>query len=341
MTYMKIINPENGATITGEAGDNIGRGGRKLIYFKDESAHYERPEKIEAALGDNTNVQVDFSSVNGLGNVFHRRREAGVVYVPGQPLEPGKVAVFVLDWRDHPAKTQAWYDTRRAKAEAEGILHLFKQEVDRDYAASVEGIVIPAEWVKSAIDAHIVLGIEAEAASGGWRGALDVAGGDSEGEHDTNADAFFEGIILRHVDNWGAKDPGYATRLFIEHAEGKGELDLQFDSVGVGVGVKQEANRLEEEGMLPPRIRFVPWNAAASPMDADKPMIEDDRDSPLNGDFYENLKAQGWWRTRLRFERTHKAVQAHLGKGESFTWNVEDLISIDSRIPCSARSRRS
>ncbi|WP_198932413.1 hypothetical protein, partial [Brucella sp. CMUL 015] len=77
MTYMKIINPSNGATIAGEAGDNIGRGGRTLIYFKDESAHYERPELIEAALGDNTNVQIDISSVNGMGNVFHRRRMAG------------------------------------------------------------------------------------------------------------------------------------------------------------------------------------------------------------------------------------------------------------------------
>ena len=28
---------------------SIGRGGRKLIYFKDESAHYEHPEMIEAA----------------------------------------------------------------------------------------------------------------------------------------------------------------------------------------------------------------------------------------------------------------------------------------------------
>ncbi len=34
LAYMRIINPETGATITGEAGDNIGRGGRKRIYFK-------------------------------------------------------------------------------------------------------------------------------------------------------------------------------------------------------------------------------------------------------------------------------------------------------------------
>jgi phage terminase large subunit len=64
MSYMRIVNPENGATITGEAGDNIGRGGRKTIYFKDESAHYERPDKIEASLSENTRVQMDISSAS-------------------------------------------------------------------------------------------------------------------------------------------------------------------------------------------------------------------------------------------------------------------------------------
>lgn len=326
MTYMKIINPANGATITGEAGDNIGRGGRKLIYFKDESAHYERPEKIEAALGDNTNVQVDFSSVNGLGNVFHRRREAGTTWTPGLELEQGKTYVLILDWRDHPGKDQAWYDARRKKAEDEGILHLFRQEVDRDYAASVEGVIIPAEWVRSAIDAHLLLGIDG---GGDWTGALDVA--DDGG--DTNADAFFEGIVLRECGNWGARDTGVTTRNFIEHATGKGQIDLQYDAIGVGAGVKAEANRLEEEGELPPRVRLIPWVASAAPMDAGKHVVEDDPDSPLNGDFYENLKAQAWWRTRIRFEKTHRAVQAALGKGDPFTWRAEELISLDSRLP--------
>lgn len=31
--YMRIINPDNGATVTGEAGDNIGRGGRTTSTF--------------------------------------------------------------------------------------------------------------------------------------------------------------------------------------------------------------------------------------------------------------------------------------------------------------------
>ena len=158
-SYMKIINLETGATITGEAGNNIGRGGRKLIYFKDESAHYERPEKIEAALADNTRVQIDISSVNGLGHVFHRRRESGVEWHKGRDCPPGQTRIFVMDWSDHPAKTQDWYDTRKAKADAEGLGHVFAQEVDRNYAASVDGVIIAAEWVKAAIDAHVKLSI--------------------------------------------------------------------------------------------------------------------------------------------------------------------------------------
>ena len=157
-TYMKIINPANGSVIAGEAGDNIGRGGRTTIFFKDESAHYERPELIEAALGDNTDVQIDISSVNGTNNVFYQRRMAGEVWTPDSTPEEGKTRVFVFDWRDHPLKTDEWYEKRRKRAEEEGLLHLFRQEVDRDYAGSIDRIIIPQEWVKAAIDAHIKLG---------------------------------------------------------------------------------------------------------------------------------------------------------------------------------------
>lgn len=140
LAFMKVINPENDATISGESGDNIGRGGRTLIYFKDESAHYERPEKIEAALADNTRVQVDISSVNGLGNVFHRKREGGVLWTPNTEAVGGTTNVFIMDWRDHPEKTQEWYNERKQKAESEGLAHIFAQEVDRNYSAAVHGV---------------------------------------------------------------------------------------------------------------------------------------------------------------------------------------------------------
>jgi hypothetical protein len=84
MAQMRIVNPQSGSTITGDIGDNIGRGGRSLIYFKDESAHYVHAEMIEAALSGNARVQIDISSVHGLGTVFDRKIEAGVYWTPGK-----------------------------------------------------------------------------------------------------------------------------------------------------------------------------------------------------------------------------------------------------------------
>lgn len=321
MTYMKFINPENGATITGEAGDNIGRGGRKLIYFKDESAHYERPEKIEAALADNTRVQIDISSVNGLGNVFHRRRESGVDWAPGMPAAKGATSVFVMDWRDHPGKTQAWYDARRKKALADGLLHIFSQEVDRNYAAAVDGIIIPAEWVRAAIDAHEKLGFDD---AGGWVAGLDVA----DGGGDRNALAKRKGVVLRTVEEWGERDTGVTTRRAIDSCSGLGPVDLQYDSIGVGAGVKAEANRLGDEDKLPKGLRLVPWSAAAEVLDPEGHVEPGDRETPINRDFYQNLKAQAWWQLRRRFERTWRAINE-----PGFTWEPEHLISISSDLP--------
>lgn len=320
MSYMKIINPANGATITGEAGDNIGRGGRKLIYFKDESAHYERPERIEAALADNTRVQVDISSVNGLGNVFHRRREAGVEWTPDATPEAGKTRVFVMDWRDHPAKTEAWYAARRAKAEDDGLLHVFAQEVDRNYSAAVDGVIIPAEWVKDAIDAHLKLGIPD---GGPWGSALDVA----DGGGDRNAQVKRQGIVLRFADEWGAPDTAQTARKALGNCAGLGTIELQYDCIGVGAGVKAEANNLAGTGDMPKGMRLIPWNAGAGVQNPKGRVIENDKDSPLNEDFYANLKAQGWWELRNRFYRTWRAVN------EGATYDHDTLISLDSTLP--------
>ena len=317
MSYMKIVNPETGATITGESGDNIGRGGRKLIYFKDESAHYERPEKIEASLSDNTRVQIDLSSVNGLGNVFHRKRESGAEWCG--TITPGKTQVFVMDWRDHPAKDQAWYETRKVRAEADGLLHIFAQEVDRNYSASVEGVLIHVDWVHAAIDAHIKLKLPEE---GMWSSALDVA---DEGG-DTNAQTQRKGIILRELDEWGARDPAQTARKAVANVANKGRIEVQYDCIGVGAGVKGEINNLEDVGRLPNGIRFVPWNAGGKVINPKGRIIEGDADSPLNEDFYANLKAQGWWELRNRFYRTWRAVN------EGARYDVDTLISIDSRI---------
>jgi phage terminase large subunit len=322
MAYMRIVNPENGATITGESGDNIGRGGRKLIYFKDESAHYEHPEKIEAALTDNTRCAIDISSVNGLSNVFHRKREAGIDWDAGQGITKGRTNVFVMDWRDHPAKTQEWYDARKKKATDDGLLHIFAQEVDRNYSSSVVGVIIPQEWVEAAVDAHKKLEL---GEIGRWGAALDVA----DGGLDTNALVKRKGIVLKSIEEWGERDTGVTTRRAVQSCKGIGRIELQYDSVGVGSGVKAEANRLIDDKLMPDNIVLVAWSAGAGVQDPLLRVVPGDKDSPLNEDFYKNFKAQGWWALRRRFELTYRAINE-----PGFTnWDADDLISLPSELP--------
>jgi phage terminase large subunit len=327
MSYMKIVNPGNNSTISGESGDDIGRGGRKLFYLKDESAHYVHPDAIEAALSENTRVQIDISSVNGPGNVFHRAREGGTLWEPGSPVRKDCVNVFIMDWRDHPEKTQAWYKEREALYKSKGLVHIFRQEVDRNYFASLSGHVIEYEWVLSAIDADKKLGIVMD--DGGYSGALDVADGE-EGIADANAFVKRKGVKLFFAAEWGERDTGLTTRRTIMNIGTHVPMTVQYDCIGVGSGVKAEINRLEldaEKNQMPKGVRFIPWDAGEAPLWPERRVIEDDRDTPLNKDFYKNLKAQGWWRLRTIFENTHRAVT------EGIKYPVEDMICIDSKIP--------
>lgn len=129
---MKIINPENGSTIIGEAGDNIGRGNRTSVYFVDESAFLERQESVAAALSQTSNCKLHVSTPNGAGNVFYRMRHSG------------RVPVFVFDWRDDPRKDQAWYDRQVATLDPV----IVAQEIDRDYSASVANSWIAGTHVR-------------------------------------------------------------------------------------------------------------------------------------------------------------------------------------------------
>lgn len=325
-TFMKLINPDNGATITGESGDNIGRGGRKSRYWKDEAAHYERPEKIEAALGDNTNVQIDISSVNGLGNVFHRRRENGVDWTPGAVMPPGRVRVFIFDWRDHPEKTQEWYDLRKARFESEGLQHVFAQEVDRNYSAAIGNTIINSEWLTACIDAHLHIPCLRVAPPDEWMAGLDVA--DKETDGDRNALAIRQWIILRSVEEWGERDQGITTRRMVASVRSHPGIHVQYDSIGIGAGVKTEYNRLIDDGLISREtVNLVSWNAGAAVVEPWERIVPGDDQSLFNRDFFGNFKAQAWWAMRTRCYKTWRART--LGD----VYPADQLISFDSTMP--------
>lgn len=327
MTSMRILNPENGASIIGETGDNIGRGGRTLAYFVDEAAHLEHPEMVEAALGNNTNVRIDISSVNGLGNVFHRKREAGVDWQPGAGVVKNRYNVFVMDWADNPLHTQEWYDNKREEKESAGLLHVFMQEVERNYSAAVSGLIIPATFVAACVDAHLVI---PDMEDGPWVGSLDPA---DEGG-DLNAAGARKGVVLRYADQWGEGDTGQTTRRAAGKFASMGRMDVQYDSVGVGAGVKSEVNRLsalptDDPERMPDGLRWIGWNAGAGVLLPDEHIDPTDDNSRLNKEQYANLKAQAWWAMRTRAEKTMKAVAA-VKAGLPSPYDPTELCSFDS-----------
>lgn len=326
--FLKIINNDNGSTLTGEAGDGIGRGGRKTMFCVDEAAHIERAESIEASLADTTDVRLDLSSVNGTGNMFHRRREAGEIWEPGKQIDKGVIRVFIFDWRDHPEKDQEWYDRRKAKSEREGLQHIFAQEVDRDYNAAVENTLIAGEYIDMAVDAHLHIPGLAEhvAASSEWGAGLDLA----DQGIDRNAMIVRNGILLKHAREWNDRDPGQTTRNVIAELQQmnlKG-IALQYDAINMGATVKAEYNRLVETGDLNAAdIRMVPWNAGAAVIRPFERVIPDDKGSITNKAMFHNFRAQAAWALRTRFYKTWRARKF----GEVYP--LHQLISIDSSIP--------
>lgn len=285
------------------------------------SSHYERPENIEAALSENTRTQIDISSVNGPNNVFHRKREAGEEWAPGKQIPRGTTRVFVLDVFDHPEKTQEWFDMREKEMTNQGLGHLFAQEVKRDYLAAVNGVIIPADWVRSCVDAHIKLKLDI---GDNWSAALDVADDSLTG--DRNALLIKQGIVLRSADEWGGVDPGVTANRAKDICEVLSPIDVQYDCIGVGAGVKSETNRLIREKKMPRGVRFIQWNAAMKPLHPERRLVEGDKQSPKNEDYFANLKAQGWYELMMRAYRTHMAVT----KGQKF--DPDSLFSIDSKM---------
>jgi hypothetical protein len=135
-SHMKLEIPETGSVLVGEAGTNIGRGGRSSTYLVDESAFLQNAMAVEASLSQNTRCRIDLSSVNGPNNEFARKRHSG------------RVKVFTFHWRQDPRKDQAWYEGEKARLDP----IIVAQEIDLAYSASQQGVVIPSAWVQAAVD---------------------------------------------------------------------------------------------------------------------------------------------------------------------------------------------
>jgi phage terminase large subunit len=319
--HMRISFPSTDSVMVGEAGDNIGRGDRASIYFVDESAFLERPMLVEASLSQTTNCRIDISTPHGLANPFAQKRHSW-------PTE----RIFIFDWRDDPRKDEEWYERQQRDLDPVTLA----QEVDRNYAASAVGVLIPAPWVRAAINAHVKLGLEV---SGPRRAALDVA---DEGI-DLNALCVARGVLVESVTAWSGKgDDIFGTvQQAFAMCDVLGMDGFTYDADGLGAGVRGDARVINEKRKRKLEVRA--FRGSGEVVDKEKPIEtaaprterkEAGAVERLNGDYYMNAKAQAWFSLRVRFQRTFRAVQmAAEGKDWREAYDPDTLISLNSKMP--------
>lgn len=314
-THRRIQFPYTNSMMKGEAGDNIGRGGRTSIYFVDEAAYLERPKLIDASLSATTNCRVDMSSVNGMANSFaERRHKAGA-------------RVFTFHYSNDPRKDEAW---KRSKLEGPNALDsvVWAAEYEINYTASVEGIIIPALWVAAAIDAHVKLGLKA---SGAKRGALDVA----DGGVDKNAFGVAEGVVQTHAESWRGSpdlDIFHTVERAFMLSDTHGLDGFIYDADGLGAGVRGDARKVNEarteaaaKGKKAPTKIVEPHRGSGAVFQPEQIVPGTERKA---GDYFENFKAQAWHAAKERFKLTYRAIT-----GTVTDYNPSNIISLSSTIP--------
>lgn len=304
-THSKMLTisfPNPNSYIKGDSGDQIGRGDRASLYFVDEAAFIERSHLIEASLSQTTNCRIDISTPNGMGNSFAERRFSGTI------------DVFTFHWTSDPRKDQAWYDNLVENLDPVTLA----QEVNIDYKASADGILIPAVWVQASIDAHKKLGIDI---SGIELMSFDVA---DEGK-DKCSLATRKGILLNHIEEWSGKDSDiYASVMHVYNsANNLGLKTVIYDGDGIGASVKGDSRIIGEARAKHLRVDFVQFRGSSAVVRPDKRVQGTSR---TNEDFFANLKAQQWWNLRQLFRNTYRAVV------EGKDYNKDEIISLSSDI---------
>ena len=296
--HLEIRNPANGSIISGEVGDNAGRGGRSSLVVVDEAAHIPRADRLDAAISANADTVLWVSSVNGNGNVFARKAQSG--------FHP----VFTFHYRDDPRKTPEWVAQRKATTDPV----TWAQEREIDFGASIANLLVPVPWLNGSRElrrrllapggAHGFLRRELAdqlrdelvgryvSGAAGCSGGMDVGAGKAESVLILRC-----GPLLLEPIVW--KDPdttNTATAAVGEAIRAKARA-LYFDQPGVGFGVLATFRRLETPGL---HIEGV--NTGTAPTDRIWP------DGSKSAERFANKRSELWWLTREGCRRAHELL---------------------------------
>jgi phage terminase large subunit len=279
--FLRLVNPATGAIISGEGGEDMGRGGRSTMYFVDEAAFVPNAENVEKALSGNTDCVGWVSTVNGMGNLFARKRHSGM----------DQRQIFRLHYLDDPRKSPEWAATKKASLSDETA---WASEYEIDYTASMEGVCIPAKWVQSSQRLASLI-------PGQLKSNLDYTLGLDVGAGKAKSVAVpRRGPIVAVPRARTNPDTTGTAHWALDIALALQARLLNFDSPGVGAGV---TSALRNSGDRPASLTVQPINTGSDPFCA--PVWEDGKES---SEKFRNLKAELWWLAREAFKRTHEHV---------------------------------
>ncbi len=330
-THMLIQIPQTEGAIIGEAGDNMGVGGRAALYFVDEAALVERPKLVDAALSNVTRCRIEMSSVRGIDNVFATRARGGKIrrfdfhysYDPRKVNLTGQIQLVSHTDKKKVTRTvevkpgdkypdfQEFYDNMDVA--------IRNQEMECDFLASISGGVIEAVWIQAAVGAAEKLGV---VPTGDRCASFDVADLGS----DMNSVTIRYGIELLHAEEWSGSNinPMISIRQAFDICDRYHTKRMKYDASGMGGTWHEYFALVNEERRLRNKheIEVEKFQGGAAVMDPDNIAPGTDR---TNLDYFENLKAQCWMTLRIRFMETYKAIA-----GEDY--DRENIISISPSI---------
>ena len=313
-----LINPETGATITGEGGEEAGRGGRSTIYFIDEAAKIRHAEQVDAATSGNTECRVWGSSINprNENNLFQKKYSS---------LSAERV--FRFHYSDDPRKTKEW----KARKQRDVLPENWASEYEIDDSYSVEDITIPATWVEAA---KKIRALCKKHGRDMLPHAIGVAGGDVGGGKAQSVVVARFGPVVAAPRAWTDPDTSDTALKMLDYcsearlpvrADGwePRVAALRYDSVAIGRGVQATMRRNQRPGLV-----VVGINVGEPASDTKWP------DGRTAQEMFANAKAEGWWTLRERFKKTYQmtlflegAVDAE-GQPLGHEYPVDELISL-------------
>lgn len=298
--FMNVINPVNGAQLKGEAGEELGRGGRATIFFADEFAFVKEQKKSQEALSATTDCTVYFSTSGGVNTHFYLMEKRRMYRFMKVPWHHDERKLDSLDDLGNPKADSSW--RRKKLKELGGDEAAFGREYACEDEAGLDETVCPLAWVDAAIDLKLEAGSETVA-------GLDIGGGGP----DESVLIIRRGGLVVHKKVWTRIEPKYLAPRVHVYCTAFGVQYLYYDHSGIGSTF---------EG--PIRAQNPPYKVMGidAQRPADKLFRYDDDPSKPAAERFANKTTELWWSLRRRFHRTWEHVNGNA------TYPHDELISI-------------